>query len=493
MLRTSDSQRARRLRSHLRADVSDAALVLHAREGDEDAFTEIFRRHQSPLLSYCRHMLGDRDEGEDALQQVFIKAHRALRSGTEPLALRPWLYGIARNCCLSAIAARRSSEPLGDGTQAFAGMSDAVIQREDLRELVEAVGRLPEDQRSALLLAELGDLNHEAIATVVGCSVSKVKALIYQARSALIAEREARNTPCEEIREQLAVARGGELRRGPLRRHLRLCESCRQFQLAVSAQRQSLALILPIAPSVGLFASVLGHVGTHAAAGAGLGHTGAAGVASGAAVSATGGVASGSAATSGGASVAAAAATGAGTAASATGVGAGTAVATSVATKLAIVGAVVAIGAAGAIAVRHADHSPRRSDVATAVVADAHSPSHRRRSPNPTPALAASHGPPLPRCHGPPLPRRHGPPAAALAARSLRRGEQRRPGHWHHGWSRAPDAADEHRGAERVEAIEASTAVPEARPTPACCSTRRTRGCAAMLGRVDPAQLRTSG
>ena len=88
-------------------------------------------------------MLGDRDEGEDALQQVFVKAHRALRAGTEPLALRPWLYGIARNCCLSAIAARRRSEPLGDGAQVFAGMSDAVIQREDLRELSRRSGGCP--------------------------------------------------------------------------------------------------------------------------------------------------------------------------------------------------------------------------------------------------------------------------------------------------------------------------------------------------------------
>ena len=70
--------------------------------------------------------------------------------------------------------------------------SEEVHRREDLRELVAGIGRLPEDQRSALLLAELDDLDHRAIATIVGCEVSKVKALIYQARSALIADRDAR-------------------------------------------------------------------------------------------------------------------------------------------------------------------------------------------------------------------------------------------------------------------------------------------------------------
>ena len=144
-------------------------------------------------------------------------------------------------------------------------------RREDLRELVAGIGRLPEDQRSALLLAELDDLSHQAIATIVGCEVSKVKALIYQARSALIADRDALGTPCQDIREQLSVAHGGELRRGPLRRHLKLCVGCRDFQLAVGAQRQSLGAVLPVLPSAGLAAAILGHGAAHAVGAASIG------------------------------------------------------------------------------------------------------------------------------------------------------------------------------------------------------------------------------
>jgi hypothetical protein len=84
---------------------------------------------------------------------------------------------------------------------------------------------------------------------VVGCPPAKVKALVFQARSALIADREARSTPCTEIREQLEVASGGALRRGPLRRHLRQCEPCRIYRTAVADQRAGLALLLPVAPS----------------------------------------------------------------------------------------------------------------------------------------------------------------------------------------------------------------------------------------------------
>ena len=69
----------------------------------------------------------------------------------------------------------------------------------------------------------------------------KVKALVHQARTTLIAERDAREQPCDEVREQIATARGGALRRGPLRRHLRLCAPCRAYRDAVAAQRRTLA------------------------------------------------------------------------------------------------------------------------------------------------------------------------------------------------------------------------------------------------------------
>jgi RNA polymerase sigma factor (sigma-70 family) len=333
----------------------DATLVARLQAGDEQAFAAIFKRHHGPLLSYCRHMLGNRDEGEDALQQALIKAHQALLGGTQPRELRPWLYAIARNCCLSAIATRRPTASLEAHTPGLAGLSEEVRQREDLRELLAAIGRLPEQQRSALLLAELDDLNHQAIATIVGCPVNKVKALVYQARSALVADRDARETPCQDIREQLSTARGGELRRGPLRRHLNLCAGCRDFQLAVGAQRQSLAAALPVLPSAGLAAAILGHgtahvVGAASAGGAGAGLAPASGAAgAGVGVTATGATAAG------GSGVAA---TGTATATTAAGAGAGAGGGASVGalvggglvTKVAVGGAVMALAAAGVAA-----------------------------------------------------------------------------------------------------------------------------------------------
>jgi RNA polymerase sigma factor (sigma-70 family) len=361
----------RSLGARLRDD--DAALVSRTQAGDERAFAAIFERHHAPLLAYCRHMLGNREEGEDALQRAFIKAHRALLGGTTPRELRPWLYAIARNCCLSAIAARRATAPLQDHTPALAGLSDEVRQREDLRELLAAIGRLPEDQRSALLLAELDDLSHQAIATMLGCPVSKVKALVYQARSALIADRDARGTPCQDIREQLAVARGGELRRGPLRRHLNLCVGCRDFQLAVNAQRQSLAAVLPVLPSAGLAAAILGHGTAHAAAAASIGGASVGGAPVGAAGTSVG-ITTAGVTTTGGSGIATSGTVAASTAVGAgAGVGSGTSVGALVGggliTKLAVGGAVVALAAAGTVAVRQRPATAISSRVAHARLA----------------------------------------------------------------------------------------------------------------------------
>jgi RNA polymerase sigma factor (sigma-70 family) len=246
---------------------SDERLVDVLRGGSEAAFEVIYARHHRGVLSFCRHMLGSVDEAEDAVQHTFLAAYRDLLRTDKPIQLRPWLYTIARNRCLSVLRARRerpSDEPLEPSTE---HLSHEVEARHDLRALLGDLSRLPPDQRAALVLAELGDISHDEIGAVLGCPKEKVKALVFQARSSLIASRTARETPCAEIREQLANLRGGSLRRNTLRRHLRECPGCRDYRDQVVAQRSALALILPVAPTLGLKATVLGAVGITAAGG----------------------------------------------------------------------------------------------------------------------------------------------------------------------------------------------------------------------------------
>jgi RNA polymerase sigma factor (sigma-70 family) len=264
---TEEPERGLRVPARLLRLASDEKLVERARGGSEAAFEAIFDRHHRGILAFCRHMLGSVDEAEDAVQHTFLAAYRELaRAGDRQLHLRPWLYTIARNRCITVLRGRRreAGAVVEPSTEHLAAEVD---RRNDLRDLLRDVAGLPEEQRAALVLSELGDMGHDEIAAVLGCRREKVKALVFQARSSLIASRTARETPCAEIREQIATLRGGSLRRTELRRHLRECPGCSEFRDQVRTQRRDLALVLPVAPTVGLKAAVLGGGG---AAGAGV-------------------------------------------------------------------------------------------------------------------------------------------------------------------------------------------------------------------------------
>ena len=258
----------------------DRRLVAQVRSGDEaasrNAFEVLFDRHHRGVLAFCRHMLGSLEEAEDAVQHTFSSAYRALLADGRDIALRAWLYAIARNRCLSMLAARREQVPLDDVEGVLpstAGLASEVEQRHDLRELLADLQRLPPDQRAALVLAELEAHSHKEIADILGVPQAKVKALVFQARETLMIRRQARDTNCTEIREQLSVLRGGALRRRELRRHVEACEACQAFEAEVRRQRAGMALILPVVPTFALknstLASAFASTGTTAAAGVG--------------------------------------------------------------------------------------------------------------------------------------------------------------------------------------------------------------------------------
>ncbi len=256
----------------LLALAGDGTLVEQMRRGNELAFEVVFERHGAALLGFCRHMLGSAQEAEDAVQHTFAAAWRDLeRGGDRELVLRPWLFTIARNRCLSMLRARRDQPEFTE--LATADLSEEVERRAELRELLADIGTLPQEQREALLLSELGDLSHAAVAEVLDCEVARVKSLVFRARSALIASRKARTTPCEEIREQLANLRGGALRRKELRLHLRECSGCRAYRDEIRRQRELLAVALPVTPGSGLELSVLAAAGI-GGAGAAIGGAG---------------------------------------------------------------------------------------------------------------------------------------------------------------------------------------------------------------------------
>src|SRR3712207_4202469 len=108
-------------------------------------------------------MVGSTEEAEDAVQHTFLAAYRQLRDSREPMHLRPWLFTVARNRCLSVLRSRRERAVEDVEEISTDNLAAEVQQREDLRNILRDLGALPEEQRAALVLAELGAVSHEEI------------------------------------------------------------------------------------------------------------------------------------------------------------------------------------------------------------------------------------------------------------------------------------------------------------------------------------------
>ena len=228
----------------------DDRLVALVRRGDTAAFEALYERHCASLLSFCIYMLGSRHDAEDVIQATFTSAYRALRADGRPVALRAWLFTIARNECLNSLRRRRPTVEL-NGEKALAGDPWRELEiKEELRVMLEGLRELPERQRAALLLTEAHGLSQAEIAAVLGVRTEQVKAYVHQARANLAADRTAREDDCREIREELARARGAALLRGRLRRHVRSCSDCRLYADGVARRRRQLSAVLPLGPAL---------------------------------------------------------------------------------------------------------------------------------------------------------------------------------------------------------------------------------------------------
>jgi RNA polymerase sigma factor (sigma-70 family) len=231
---------------------SDEHLVASIRRGDASAFDAVYERHSGELLSFCGYMLGSRQDAEDAVQATFAAGYRALRTDKRPISLRPWLFTIARNECLSIIRKRRPTVEL-NGEPALHGDPFSEVElREQMRHLLDDLRELPEPQRTALLLVEVHGLSHSEAGRVLGARTEQVKAYLYQARSNLISERQAREADCRDIREELANARGAMLLRSRFRRHMRSCADCRTYADGLARQRRYLGALVPLIPTLAL-------------------------------------------------------------------------------------------------------------------------------------------------------------------------------------------------------------------------------------------------
>jgi RNA polymerase sigma-70 factor, ECF subfamily len=175
---------------------SDEHLVDLVRAGDDRAFVAIHERYEARLLGYARQLLGGaHHDAEEVVQDAFVRALHALRADDRKMALKAWLYTIVRNRALDVLrrpVRTTDIEPhaavLSDGS---ADPYERARRAEELDALVGDLKRLPERQRTALVLHEMGGASHRTIARRLDVTTGGSKALVSRARAGLAQARAA--------------------------------------------------------------------------------------------------------------------------------------------------------------------------------------------------------------------------------------------------------------------------------------------------------------
>lgn len=176
----------------MNGQLDDTILVRAAQTGDVDAFEELVRRHQASVYRLALRILGSSADAQDAVQETFVRAWRALPHFRRDSTISTWLYRIATRRALHTIASRRSTQTL-DEVELEAGPdpAHAAERRERLRAVTQAIANLPPEQRAALALREFEGLSYQEVADILGASVPAIKTRIRRARLTVIQQTSA--------------------------------------------------------------------------------------------------------------------------------------------------------------------------------------------------------------------------------------------------------------------------------------------------------------
>jgi len=162
-------------------------LIRGAQQGDRQAFARLIERYWDGLYRWLYHLAHDSHTAEDLAQEAFLKALNGLHTFRPGTNFRAWLFRIAHNTFANHRRSSRPRQPYPEDLPAGdEGPAERALSREALQLLGRAVGRLPEDFRSALLLRAEEGLSFRDIGRVLGITEETARWRVFKARQKLM-------------------------------------------------------------------------------------------------------------------------------------------------------------------------------------------------------------------------------------------------------------------------------------------------------------------
>ncbi len=231
------------------------------RSGSDRAFEQLYERYRPRILAYVQGMVRDHGRAEDLTQEVFMSALRRMRETERPIAVRAWLYEIARNACIDQFRRSRRVEELpfhpgdgnGGGPDELRLVSSqpepevAVDAKDQLTRLCSAFAGLSDSHHQILVMRELEGLSYRQIAERMDLSRTAVESTLFRARRRLAEEYDdlATGRRCTKVQGIIAAAAegmSGVADRRRMARHLSYCQPCRRHARALG--------VAPVRPRV---------------------------------------------------------------------------------------------------------------------------------------------------------------------------------------------------------------------------------------------------
>ncbi len=166
----------------------DSEKIILAQKGDTDAFTELVDAHQAAVFNLCYRMLGDPYEAEDAAQETFLRAYKAMKTFDRKRSFSTWLLSIAAHYCIDQLRRKRlnvthfEDNPYLEIPDPGPNPEGSLSESEQQIRIRSLLNVLNEIDRAAVIMFYWYEFSYEEIASTLDLSISAVKSRMHRAR-----------------------------------------------------------------------------------------------------------------------------------------------------------------------------------------------------------------------------------------------------------------------------------------------------------------------